>query len=63
MTCSEYNDLDEATKLAVIRAILAEEGNSIGPEREMIALLMADAMCQFMPDSRVNEVVTGVSPP
>jgi hypothetical protein len=63
MTCSEYTDLDDATKLAVIRAIIAEEGNPPGPEGEMIALIMADSMCQFMPDAVVNEVVVGMSPP
>lgn len=63
MTCGEYNDLDEATKLAVIRAILAGESNPTVPEDEMVALLMASAMCQFMPDAVVNEVVLGGMPP
>jgi hypothetical protein len=63
MTCSEYNDLDEATQLAVIRAILAQEGNPLGPEDEMVALIMADSMCQFLPDAVVNEMVRGGSPP
>jgi hypothetical protein len=63
MSCSEYNDLDEATKLAVIRAIIAGESNPSGPEAEMIAMLMADTMCQFMPEAEVNEVVIGMSPP
>jgi hypothetical protein len=63
MACGEYTDLDDATKLAVIRAIIAQEGNPGGPEDEMIALIMADSMCQFMPDAAVNEVVLGMSPP
>jgi hypothetical protein len=63
MTCSEYNDLDEATQLAVIRAILAEEGNPLGPEDEMVALLMASSMCQFLPDAVVSDTVLGGSPP
>ena len=42
MKCSEYNKLDEATQRAVIRAILAEEKNSRGPEYEMVAAIMAD---------------------
>jgi hypothetical protein len=62
MPCSEYNGLDEATKLAVIRAILAGEDNPPSPESEMVAQIMADAMCQFLPDSTVKEVVSG-SPP
>ena len=63
MTCGEYNDLDEATKLAVIRAILAGETNPTGPEDEMIALVIASAMCQFTPDEVVNELVLGAMPP
>jgi hypothetical protein len=63
MTCSEYNDLDEATQLAVIRAILAQEDNPLGPEDEMVALLMADSLCQFLPDAVVSETVLGGSPP
>ena len=63
MTCSEYNDLDEATQLAVIRAILAQRNNSLGPEEEMVALLMANSMCQFLPDAVVSDMVLGGSPP
>jgi hypothetical protein len=63
MSCSEYVDLDDATKLAVIRAIMAGESNLPGREGEMAALLMADAMCQFMPNAQVNEVVIGLPPP
>ncbi len=63
MTCAEYTDLDDATKLAVVRAILTQESNPLGPEDEMVALIMADSMCQFLPDTVVNEVVLGGSPP
>jgi hypothetical protein len=64
MTCGEYSDLDDATQLAVIRAILADQGNPPGPEAETIALLMADTMCQFMPNAIVKELVLlGGSPP
>jgi hypothetical protein len=59
MTCSEYNDLDEATQLAVIRAILAQRNNPMGPEEEMVALLMANSMCQFLPDAVVGDMVLG----
>lgn len=61
MTCKEYTGLDEATQKAVVRAILTENGNS-DETAEMTALLMAGAMCQFMPDLVVSDVVSG-SPP
>jgi hypothetical protein len=57
MTCSEFNDLDDATKLAVIRAILAEKNNPLTDEDVMVALLLADTMCQFLPDAQVNAVL------
>jgi hypothetical protein len=61
MTCDEYIGLDEATQKAVVRAILTEEGIT-DKMAEMTAMLMAGAMCQFMPDLTVSEVVSG-SPP
>ncbi len=62
MKCSEYTDLDEATQLAVIRAILAEQKNE-GQEAEMVAMIMATTMCGFLPSAVVKEVVLGGSPP
>ena len=61
MTCEEFADLDEATQKAVVRAILKDQGQT-DETAEMTALLMAGAMCQFMPALTVSEVVTG-SPP
>ena len=61
MTCEEYTGLDEATQKAVIRAILTEAGVT-DAEAEFTAMLMAGAMCQFMPELKVSEVVSG-SPP
>ena len=61
MTCEEYTGLDEATQKAVIRAILTEDGVT-DEEAEFTAMLMASAMCQFMPELTVSEVVSG-SPP
>ncbi len=62
MTCGEYNDLDDATKLAVIRAIIGQDDSPRAADDEMVALIMADMMCQFMPDSVVNEIVLGGLP-
>jgi hypothetical protein len=61
MTCEEYTGLDEATQKAVVRAILSEDG-ATDETAELTAMLMAGAMCQFMPELTVNEVVSG-SPP
>jgi hypothetical protein len=63
MTCSEFNDLDEATRLAVIREILEQENNPLGPNGESIGQMLAEAACQFLPDATVNEVLLGSGPP
>jgi hypothetical protein len=63
MTCSEYSDLDEDTQLAVIDAILAQEGSVLGPQNAEIAKTLADAVCQFLPDGTVSEILMGGGPP
>jgi hypothetical protein len=62
MTCSEFNKLDEATRLAVIRAILAQGNNPLGPNGESVGQMLAEAACQFLPQASVSEVLMG-SPP
>jgi hypothetical protein len=65
MKCSEFTKLDEATQRAVIKAILEKQGpqQGQGPESEMVAAIMASAMCSFLPSAVVKEVVLGGSPP
>jgi hypothetical protein len=65
MKCSEFTKLDEATQRAVIKAILEKEGpqQGQGAEAEMVAAIMASAMCSFLPSTVVKEVVLGGSPP
>jgi hypothetical protein len=62
MTCREFNELDEPTRLAVIRAILADQNSVLGQNIE-IARALAESVCQFLPDSTVNEILLGGSPP
>ncbi len=46
MKCSEFNKLDEATQLAVIRAILAEENNRRAPRPRCVGQMHGRAaMC------------------
>ncbi len=59
MSCEEYNTLDEATRLAVIREILSEGNNPLGPNGETVGQLLADAACQFLPSAKVSEVLMG----
>jgi hypothetical protein len=62
MTCSDFNKLDEATRLAVIREILAQENNPLGPNGEGVGQMLVEAACQFLPDATVNEVLIGTAP-
>jgi hypothetical protein len=63
MACSEFVNLDQATRLAVVRAILAGQDSVFGPMGAEFASSMANTMCQFLPDSTVREVLTGSPPP
>ena len=62
MKCSEFNKLDEATRLAVIRAVLAQENNPLGPNGESVGQLLVEAACQFLPQASVSEVLMGTPP-
>jgi hypothetical protein len=64
MTCKEYADLDDATRKAVVKAILDQEKDSpFGMLGEDFAESMATTMCQFLPDATVKEVLMGSPPP
>ena len=62
MTCTDFNKLDEATRLAVIRAILAQENNPLGPNGESVGQMLVEAACQFLPSATVSEVLMGKPP-
>jgi hypothetical protein len=59
MTCEDYNKLDEPTRVAVVKAILSQNDNPLGPNGATIGQLLADAACQFMPSAKVSEVLMG----
>lgn len=63
ITCAEYVDLDDASKTAVIEEILNSETSVLGPGDAEIAKTLADAVCTFLPDSTVSEILLGETPP
>ncbi|MCV7223341.1 hypothetical protein [Mycolicibacterium elephantis] len=63
MTCKEFNGLDEAKRLAVIREILNQKNNPLGPDGEAIGQILVEAACQFLPSATVNDVLLGGGPP
>jgi hypothetical protein len=62
MSCSDFNKLDQATQLAVVRAILAKQNNPLGPNGESIGQMLVAAACQFLPQATVSQVLTGGPP-
>jgi hypothetical protein len=62
MTCKEFGGLDEATRKAVVQAILAQQADSpFGMLGAEFAESMATTVCQFVPQSTVKEVLTGTT--
>jgi hypothetical protein len=63
VTCEEYVDLDKAGQTAVIEEILKDEKSVLSPGDAEIAKTLADAVCTFLPDSTVSEILLGETPP
>ncbi len=63
MKCSEFTTLDEDTRLAVVKEILAGETSVFGPLGDQFAETMANTMCDFMPEETVKDILTGSPPP
>jgi hypothetical protein len=64
MTCKEFTGLDDATKKAVVKAILDQEKDSpFGMLGTEFAESIASTMCEFLPESTVREVLMGSPPP
>ncbi|MEU0498163.1 hypothetical protein [Mycobacterium sp. NPDC006124] len=63
LTCEQYVGLDEASRTAVIQEILKDQNAVLGPNEADIAKTLADAVCTFLPDSTVSEILLGETPP
>ena len=64
MTCKEFSGLDDATRKAVVQAILAQQKDSSSPFGMLgaeFAESMATTVCQFLPQSTVKDVLTGTT--
>ena len=58
MTCSEYLELDEATRLAVVNAVLKDDSGALGSMGGNLAKTMTDMACEWVPDLTVSQVLT-----
>lgn len=63
VTCKEYVGLDEASRTALIAEILNGETSVLGPGDAEIAKSLADAVCTFLPTSKVSDILLGETPP
>lgn len=43
----------------MVRAILEQGSNPLGPNGETVGQLLADAACQFLPSAKVSDVLMG----
>lgn len=59
MTCADYTQLDEATQKAVVNAVLQQGQSILTPDNIDVAKSLADAVCQFLANSTVSEVLLG----
>ncbi|MBJ7341665.1 hypothetical protein [Mycolicibacterium sp.] len=63
VTCAEYVDLDTAQQRAVIEEILKDKTSVLSPGDAEIAKTLADAVCTFLPESKLSEILLGETPP
>ena len=63
VTCQQYVQLDQASQTEVIEEILEGGAAVLGPGDAEIAKTMADAVCTFLPNSTVSEILLGETPP
>jgi hypothetical protein len=63
LTCKQYVGLDEASRTAVVEEILKDQSSVLSPGDADIAKTLADAVCTFLPDSTVAEILLGETPP
>jgi hypothetical protein len=62
VTCKQYGGLDQASRTAVIQEIPSNDASTFSPEDTEIATTLADAMCTFLPESTVAEILLGGPP-
>ena len=63
VTCQQYIGLDEASRTALIEEILSDEASVLPPDEAEIGKTLADAVCTFLPTSKVSEILLGETPP
>ena len=63
VTCRDYENLDPASQTALIEEILSGRSSVLGPGDAEIAKSLADAVCTFLPTTKVSDILLGESPP
>jgi hypothetical protein len=59
VTCKEYSELDEQSQLAIVGDLVGKEDNPLGSQGARVAKSLADAICQYVPDARLSEILVG----
>ena len=63
VTCSQYLQLDVATQTELIQEILQNGSSVLSPGDAEVAKTLADAVCTFLPQSSVADILLGETPP
>lgn len=58
ITCQEYGGLDDPSKLEVVGELVGKD-NPLGSKGAQVAKSLADAICQYVPDARLSEILVG----
>jgi hypothetical protein len=59
ITCKEYAGLDEQGQLAIVGDLVGKDDNPLGSQGARVAKSLADAICQYLPDARLSEILVG----
>lgn len=62
ITCSDYLKLDQDAQSAVVEEIVSQDESILGPGDVEIAKSLADALCSFLPQSVVSQILLGGIP-
>ncbi|BBZ30851.1 hypothetical protein MMAD_51460 [Mycolicibacterium madagascariense] len=63
VTCAQYLQLDVGTQTELIQEILQNGTSTLSPGDAAVAKTLADAVCTFLPQSSVADILLGETPP
>jgi hypothetical protein len=59
VTCKEYTALDEGSQIAIVGELMKGGSGEMERQRTVVAKTLADAICKYLPDARLSEILVG----